>query len=164
MTTTRHRIPAPASGGLGIDGEPWRRAVSRRYNWVMQRVVVGVAVATMVWVAGCTPAAEPQARAAAAAFQGAVDRGDSTAACELLSEAARENLESASVTRCAEALTRLELPTGSVAEVAVWGGNAQGRLGSGVLFLAEFGSGWKVTAAGCTFRSEKLPYACAVKG
>ena len=130
----------------------------------MHRIVVGLAVATMVWVAGCTPAAEPQARAAAAAFQGAVDRGDSTAACGLLSQAARENLESASATRCAQALPRLELPTGSVGDVAVWGDNAQARLGSGVLFLAEFGSGWKVTAAGCTFRSEKLPYACDVEG
>lgn len=74
----------------------------------MSRVVVGVAVAAMMLAAGCTPAAEPQARTAAEAFEGAVDRGDFTAVCGLLSEAARENLESASVTSCAQALTRLK--------------------------------------------------------
>lgn len=131
---------------------------------VVHRVVLGVAVAAMMLVAGCTPAAEPEARAAAGAFQKAVDRGDAAAACGLLSEAARQNLESASVAPCPQALTRLGLPTGSVREVAVWGDNAQARLGSGVLFLAEFGSGWRVTAAGCTFRDEKLPYDCDVEG
>jgi hypothetical protein len=131
---------------------------------VVQRLVVGVAVAALMLAAGCTPAAEPQARSAAEDFQAAVNRGDAAATCGLLSEAARQNLESATVAPCAQALTRLDLPGGDVGEVAVWGDNAQARLGSGVLFLAEFGSGWRVTAAGCTFRSEKLPYDCDVEG
>jgi hypothetical protein len=83
-----------------------------------------------VWAAGCTPAAEPAARSAAEDFQ-AAGRGDATAACGLLSEAARQNLESASVTACAQALTRLQLPGGRVAEVAAWGEQCAGPTGVG---------------------------------
>jgi len=114
--------------------------------------------------AGCTPAAEPQARAAAEAFQAAVAGRDLAAACGLLSDAARDNLESATVTSCAQALARLDLTGGQVGAVSVWGDNAQAKTGAGALFLAEFSAGWKVTGAGCTFRSEDLPYDCDVEG
>lgn len=81
-----------------------------------------------------------------------------------MSPAARGNLESASSRSCADALGALDLPTGSVTSVEVWGGNGQARLPGGVLFLAQFSDGWKITAAGCTFRGSSQPYDCDVKG
>ncbi len=47
--------------------------------------------------------------------------------------------------------------------MSVWGDNAQARLAGGALFLAEFDTGWRVTAAGCTFVSDDRPYDCAVR-
>jgi len=130
----------------------------------VRRIVVGLALAASLLSAGCTPAAEPDARAAAEAFQAAVAGRDIAAACGLLSDAARDNLESAAATSCVQALVRLDLPGDQVGAVSVWGDNAQAKTGAGALFLAEFSSGWKVTAAGCTFRSEDVPYDCDVEG
>jgi hypothetical protein len=152
---------------LAGEATPLEAAVHRgdaicRYNWVVRRILVGLAVSVLL--AGCTPAAEPQARAAAEAFQAAVDSRNVPAACALLSDPTRENLESAAATSCVQALGRLDLAGGRVGEVSVWGGNAQAKIGAGALFLAEYSSGWKVTAMGCTFRSKDLPYDCAVEG
>jgi hypothetical protein len=97
-----------------------------------------------------------------ARFQAAVLRADAVAACALLTQEARGNLETASAEPCAQALPALDLPAGGVRSVEVWGGNAQVRLDSDVLFLARFSTGWQVTGAGCRPRPE-LPYDCAVR-
>jgi hypothetical protein len=130
----------------------------------VNRIVSGASLAAAVLLAGCTPAAEPEARTAAEAFQAAVSSRDLSSACGLLSDSARDSLESAAGTPCAHALGRLDLAGGEVGQVNVWGDNAQAKVGPNALFLAEFTSGWKVTAAGCTFRSEDLPYDCNVEG
>jgi hypothetical protein len=67
-------------------------------------------------------------------------------------------------TGCVQALSRLTLSDASVSSVSVWGDNAQARLADGALFLSEFDTGWQVTAAGCTYVSDELPYECAVEG
>jgi hypothetical protein len=113
--------------------------------------------------AGCTPAGEPAARQAAEQFQTAVRTRDSASACELLSDEARGSLEDASSRPCSQALAALQLPGGAVGPDQVWGGNAQVVLDSGVLFLAEFRAGWRVTAAGCASRPDQ-PYDCQVEG
>jgi hypothetical protein len=130
----------------------------------VNRIVSGAALTAAVLLAGCTPAAEPDAWAAAEAFQAAVSSRDLTTACGLLSDSARGSLESAASAPCAQALGRLDLTSGEVGQVSVWGDNAQAKVGAKALFLAEFTSGWKVTAAGCTFRSQNLPYDCNVDG
>jgi hypothetical protein len=112
--------------------------------------------------AGCTSSAEPGARGAAVAFQSAVARHDGPAACGLLSDEARARLESASAHPCAEALLALPLPADDVRSTEVWGGEAQARLRSEVLFLAELKDGWRVTGAGCLPRPDQ-PYACRVR-
>ena len=98
-----------------------------------------------------------------ARFQAAVVRADAAAACALLTQQARGNLEAASAEPCVQALPALDLPAGGVRSVEVWGGNAQVRLDTGVLFLARFRAGWQVTGAGCRPRPD-LPYDCAVRG
>lgn len=117
---------------------------------------------TLSGLAGCTPSAQPAALDAGTRFQQALARGDLTAACGWLSEPTRSRLETNSRATCPEALAGLALPAGPVASIEVWGGNAQARLGEGVVFLAEFSAGWRVVAAGCQARPDR-PYDCAVQ-
>lgn len=112
---------------------------------------------------GCTPAGQPAALEASRAFQQAVASADPGAACRLLAEETRRNLESASTLPCTEALPRLALPADPPQSVEVWGENAQVRTSSSVLFLAEFAGGWRVTGVGCRWRPD-LPYDCTVEG
>jgi hypothetical protein len=113
--------------------------------------------------AACTPAEEPSARAAGEAFQTALRNHQGDAACQLLSDEARGNLESGTGKPCARAIAGLGLPVGTVTSVQVWGGNSQERLDPGVLFLAQFKTGWKVTGAGCRARPDQ-PYDCDIEG
>ena len=129
----------------------------------MRRFLVAAALAVMLSTA-CTPAAEPDARAAAEQFQSAVADRDFAAACAMLSDQARRQLEGTTATGCVRALSRLTLSDAAVTSVSVWGDNAQARLVDGALFLAEFDTGWQVTAAGCTFVSDEVPYDCDVEG
>lgn len=119
--------------------------------------------AAALLLTGCTPAEQPAALEAGRQFQVAVGAGDRVAACALLSPAARGNLEGASARPCPAALAALSLPAGGTRSIEVWGDGAQVRLDAGVLFLARFGTGWKVTAAGCTPRPDQ-PYDCVVEG
>ena len=114
-------------------------------------------------LSACTPSGETAARAAGDRFQAALRENDSNAACQLLSDEARGNLEPAAGRPCPAALMSLDLPPGSVRSVEVWGDNALVRLEAGVLFLARFQAGWKVTGAGCVPRAE-MPYDCDVEG
>jgi hypothetical protein len=124
-----------------------------------------VLTATLVVLstAACTPTEEPSARAAGEAFQAALRSHQVNAACQLLSDEARSNLESGSGKPCPQAIARLGLPAGTVRSLQVWGGNSQVRLDSGVVFLAQFKAGWKVTGAGCQPRPNQ-PYDCDVEG
>jgi hypothetical protein len=120
------------------------------------------AVAALCALTACTPVGEPAARRAAEEFQVALQARDLTAACRLLSDEARSGLELTTTEPCPEALAALGLAASPVRTTEVWGRNAQVVLGSGVLFLAEFRAGWRVTAAGCTSRPDQ-PYQCAVR-
>jgi hypothetical protein len=120
-------------------------------------------LAAMVPLAGCTPAQQPAALAAATTFQSALGAADTPRACALLSDEARGNLEAAAAASCPAALTRLALPDDEPATIEVWGTDAQVRTSGGVLFLAEFAAGWRVTAAGCQPRTDR-PYDCRLEG
>jgi hypothetical protein len=125
--------------------------------------LMGLIVVLSLSVAACTPAEEPAARAAGERFQAEVGSHDGGAACQLLSDEARSNLESGSRMACAQAIDRLQLPVGGAQSIQVWGGNAQVRLDAGVLFLAQFKAGWKITGAGCRPRPDQ-PYDCDIEG
>jgi hypothetical protein len=129
----------------------------------VRRIIVAAASGALLLTA-CTPAAEPDARAAAEQFQRAIADRDLATACGMLSDQTRQQLEGTTASRCGQALSRLDLPDGAVTSMSVWGDNAQARWADGALFLAEFRTGWRVTAAGCTFVGVDLPYDCDVKG
>lgn len=124
--------------------------------------MVAVVFLALPVLAGCIPAATSDVRTAAQSFQDAMRTGDTRAACGMLSDDARSSLELTSARSCAAALTALNLPTAGPTAVEVWGNDAQVRLPAGALFLAEFRTGWKITAAGCRPRPDQ-PYMCAVR-
>jgi len=132
-------------------------------TWRLAQWVAVTALPVGLLVSGCTPAGEAAARIAGDRFQTALRGDDLTGACQLFSEEARGNLESASGQPCSAALADWHLPTGTASSIEVWGDNAQVRLETGVLFLAKFRAGWKVTAAGCEPRPD-MPYDGAVEG
>lgn len=121
-----------------------------------------IAAATVLGLAGCTPAAQADVLTAAQRFQTAVRDHDNQAACALLSDKARSSLEATSARACPTALAALRLPADHPTKIQVWGNNAQARLAAGPLFLAEFQSGWKITGAGCKPQTGQ-PYSCAVR-
>ncbi len=126
----------------------------------MQRIMLLLPLALMC--GACVPGQESAARQAAEAFQKAVRQSDGLLAHQLLADEAKGNLESAARLPCSRALPPLDLPTGEVRAVQVWGGNAQVRLATGTLFLARFPTGWRVTGAGCQPRPS-MPYDCDVE-
>jgi hypothetical protein len=119
-------------------------------------------VTTLVALTACTPVGEAAARQTAEDFQAAVRAQDTASACRLLSDEARTGLEAATTEPCARALAALRLAASPVRSTVVWGRNAQAAVDPGVLFLAEFRAGWRVTAAGCSSRPDQ-PYLCAVR-
>lgn len=125
-------------------------------------VLVALVATVGAGLTACTPVGQGAAQQVAQEFQAAIGDGDTTTACGLLSDETRSSLEGATTRSCAEALAALRLPAGPVRSVQVWGRDAQVVLDPGVLFLAQFRAGWRVTAAGCTPRPDQ-PYDCPVK-
>ncbi|GAA1694013.1 hypothetical protein GCM10009830_47260 [Glycomyces endophyticus] len=113
-------------------------------------------------IAGCGTGGRGEAATAAAdAFTSALREGDGAAACAALAPETAEDLAASEGESCEEAIGSLDLPDAAVGEIAVWSDRAQMRTADDVLFLAEFGDGWKVVAAGCRPQGER-PYECEV--
>jgi hypothetical protein len=120
--------------------------------------------AVLCWAAGCGSAEhESGPSSVAEEFSQALADGDTAAACASLAEETLEALAMSEDQGCEAALASLDLPSGQVQEAAVWGDRAQVRTDADVLFLTEFASGWKVTAAGCEAQGQR-PYQCEVSG
>jgi hypothetical protein len=74
-------------------------------------------------------------------------------------------LEKSAGKACADAVIEEDLPApGAVRSVDVYGQWARVALDDDTLFLAAFGSGWRVVAAGCTARGDGRPYDCTLQG
>lgn len=116
-------------------------------------------LAVVLPAAACAAAGEEDdvARTAAGMVR-AAQAGDGRAACAALVPRAVDGLETAGA-RCDRQIVRLGLSGNEAGEVEVWGDRARARVGSGWVFLTRWGSGWKVTAAGCEPRSGR-PYDC----
>ncbi|WP_146770606.1 hypothetical protein [Prauserella sp. PE36] len=127
------------------------------------RPTLAVGVLAVLLTASCGAAAERAAQAVADDFLHALGNPDPTAACALLAEQVRSDLESASGRSCAAALPELHLSATPVVSVRVWGTEAQVRTKADTVFLHEFASGWRITGAGCHDQGER-PYDCEVGG
>ncbi|MEQ7126535.1 hypothetical protein ABN034_18645 [Actinopolymorpha sp. B11F2] len=154
-----------------------RRRLSRALTPVLRLAKALLVVAVLlVGAVGCgaVHGREDAAIAATREFRLALARHDGAAACAVVAPETRRELEQLAHEACVRAVVAEEIPDGrgvvrrvdvygdqAVVELAASGGKpgAQGD----TIFLAEFPSGWKVAAAGCTQRGER-PYDCIIKG
>lgn len=98
----------------------------------------------------------------ALAFSGALNDGDGSRACELMTEAARTELEDSSEESCDTAVLAEDIPSAErVLDIAAYGRTARVVLDGDVVFLSVADGGWRVAAAGCRPQPE-APYDCAV--
>lgn len=89
---------------------------------------------------------------------------DGASVCDLLSPEARSEVAEARGEPCPSGVLQERLPDpAAVSSVEVWGDEAQVRTATDTVFLAQFDTGWKVTAAGCSPRPGK-PYDCVISG
>ena len=116
------------------------------------------AVAATLLLTGCGGLAEGDVARVAEEFA----TGDAAARCDLLAPAAFAALveESAS---CEEAIEQIDIGSGDVTEVGVWGEEAQAKLSDDTLFLTHTPAGWRVFAAACTPQGQEQPYDCEVE-
>jgi hypothetical protein len=127
-----------------------------------RRLALAAATAAGCVLAGCGAAGREDAAAGAAVgFASAVERGDGSAACDLLSpdagKAAAEQTGS-----CADGVVGLPTTSSPRLLAEVWGDEALVRLEADTLFLHRFDHGWRVTAAGCTYSATS--YDCDLEG
>ena len=120
-------------------------------------LVIGGALALLA--TGCASADQPEVERVASVFED--PSADASARCDLLLPTAREQLEQDAQSSCADAINGLPLHGGNVADVEVWGGDAQVRLGRDTVFLSKTPGGWRIAAAACSPRAER-PYDCQV--
>jgi hypothetical protein len=116
-----------------------------------------------VLLAGCADkTGEQDASGVAARFLDATGRGDTRAACALLTPRVREDLLVSGGQSCEQSLP-VDRLRGTVTEADVWSDWAQVNTDGGSVFLTEYESGWLVTAAGCQPNGD-APYHCVVGG
>jgi hypothetical protein len=120
--------------------------------------VVGTALLAL---SGCGNVADDEVARVATAF--AQDGQDAAARCSLLAPTTRATLTEQESSTCPEAIGHVQLGTGRLVSVDVWGEEAQAKLTDDTLFLTSTPQGWRVLAAGCKPRSQQQPYDCQVQ-
>lgn len=123
-----------------------------------------IGAALILILAGCTPSGSRDAAAdVAAQFVDAITRHDGGQACGLLTANARSSASGATDTPCAQAVLNVKENGIDIHAVQIWGDRAQVKVGTDVLFLAHFDTGWRVNDAGCK-PQPRAAYACDVDG
>jgi hypothetical protein len=131
----------------------------------MWRVLI--VAAALLPVVGCGAGADGRDAASSTALGllSAVTAQDGAGACAVLAPDTVAELEQSAGKVCADAVIEEDLPgPGPVRSVDVYGQWARVALDDDTLFLAAFGSGWRVVAAGCTARGDDRPYDCTLQG
>lgn len=121
-------------------------------------LALGAVTATFL-LTGCGGLAEGDVTRVAQEFAA----GDAAARCDLLAPAAFAALMEEGSASCEEAIEQVDVGSGDVVEVGVWGEEAQARLGDDTLFLTHTPAGWRVFAAACTPQGQDQPYDCEVE-
>jgi hypothetical protein len=135
---------------------------NRRTARARRVVVVALAVTAL---GGCrlTPD-DGSAAEAAERFHAALQRGDGSAACRLLTPDTRSALEGSEGQPCPNAITAQDLrPASAAIKTDAYATNARVVMDGDVVFLAAFERQWLVVAAGCSPRQDE-PYDCTVGG
>jgi hypothetical protein len=121
-------------------------------------LAVGAVSATLL-LTGCGGLAEGDVERLAEDFAS----GDAAARCELLAPGTLAALVEEESTSCEEAIEQVDIGSGDVMEVGVWGEEAQAKLSDDTLFLTHTPAGWRVFAAACVPQGQDQPYDCEVE-
>jgi len=125
--------------------------------------IIAASLVASALLSGCSSGNDDAATRTAERLHASLQAEDGSAACDLLSDDAQEQLAE-SGDSCESAVMDAGIPdTGRVVAVKVYGTAAQVRYDEDVVFLGEFSDGWKVTAAGCSPQAD-APYDCQVQG
>jgi len=128
--------------------------------------LVAILVGILGLATGCSSVGPNSSNAGSAArlFHRALTGSQLGAACSLLAPRTMQELEQSAHASCPAALAHAGLPHATTVRTTdVYGANARVVLEGDTVFLARFGSQWKVTAAGCKPKADP-PYDCDVKG
>jgi hypothetical protein len=110
---------------------------------------------------------DPAAGEAVTAFGDALKQHDGAGACAELTEQAQSKLEDERKKPCEQAIVEVSSevePGDSVSKIDVAETSAFVRTSHGpTFFLDKVGTGWKVSAAGCTKQAGDAPYSCALE-
>ncbi|MFI7370870.1 hypothetical protein ACIBSW_12315 [Actinoplanes sp. NPDC049668] len=121
-----------------------------------------LAAAAMAACSGCVGQSDGAATAVKH-LSTALTAGDGAAVCAILAPDTRLAVAESTGTSCPEAISDQGLtPPGAIRAVDVYGQWARVVTEHDTVFLAAFGAGWKVVAAGCRSRGER-PYDCRVQ-
>jgi hypothetical protein len=121
-------------------------------------LALGAVTATLL-VSGCGGLAEGDVARIAEEFAA----GNAAARCDLLAPGTLAALVEDESTSCEEAIEQVEIGSGDVMEVGVWGEEAQAKLSDDTLFLTHTPAGWRVFAAACVPQGQDEPYDCEVE-
>jgi hypothetical protein len=124
------------------------------------RIAVALGAAVLV-VSGCGNVADDEVAKVASAF--AHDAGDAAARCALLAPATLATLTEQESATCPDAIGKVDLGSGRLVSVQVWGEEAQAKMTDDTLFLTRTPRGWRVMAAACRPRSQSQPYDCQLQ-
>jgi hypothetical protein len=120
-------------------------------------------VAAIAGAGGCGTTQDRAVEETAQGFYRALDASDGAAACDLLAERTRSEVEKSAHKPCAQAILDEDIPTVAGArEVSAFGVAAQIRYAGETAFLSRFRDGWHVVAAGCR-RQPGGMYDCQVE-
>jgi hypothetical protein len=124
-----------------------------------RRALAAGAVTATLLLTGCGGLAEGDVERVAEEFA----TGDAAARCELLAPGTLAALVEEESTSCEEAIEQVDIGSGDVTEVGVWGEEAQAKLSDDTLFLTHTPAGWRVFAAACVPQGQDQPYDCEVE-
>jgi hypothetical protein len=141
-----------------------RQAPGYRFR-MKQLLTVTPAVVLLLLVGGCGgDVRRHEVEDVSATFHRAYTDQDAAAACAVLAPPTKSALEQSAGKPCDAALLSEELPSvGTPERVEVFGTSAQIRYDGETTFLARYQGGWKVIAAGCSYRPHQ-PYDCTISG
>ena len=121
-------------------------------------LALGAVTATLL-LTGCGGLAEGDVMRVAEEFAA----GDAAARCDLLAPGTVAALVEDESTSCEEAIEQVDIGSGDVTDVGVWGEEARAKLSDDTLFLTHTPAGWRVFAAACAPQRQDRPYDCEVE-